>query len=59
MRKTPDLEPNQSRFGNLHPRILIGTASDGYAGRIGQAYSDGRCEKGITRKWGQAKVAKY
>jgi hypothetical protein len=30
--------------------VLIGTASDRYAGWIGQIYSEGRYEKGITRR---------
>jgi len=47
---TPFLTPFPFPFRNLHPCILIGTASDRYAGRIGQAYSDGRYEKGITRR---------
>jgi len=34
-----------------HPRgFLIGAASDRYAGWIGQIYSEGRYEKGITRR---------
>ena len=37
-------------FRNLHPSILIGTASDRYAGWIGQIYSEGGYEKGITRR---------
>jgi len=37
-------------FRELHQRILIGTASDRYAGWIGQIYSEGRYEKGITRR---------
>ena len=37
-------------FRGLHQNILIGTASDRYAGWIGQIYSEGRYEKGITRR---------
>ena len=29
-------------FRNLHPKVLIGTASDRYAGWIGQIYSQDR-----------------
>jgi uncharacterized protein YecE (DUF72 family) len=37
-------------FRGLHRNILIGTASDRYAGWIGQIYSEGKYEKGITRR---------
>jgi uncharacterized protein YecE (DUF72 family) len=37
-------------FREPHSNILIGTASDRYAGWIGQIYSEGRYEKGITRR---------
>src|SRR5512135_3670758 len=37
-------------FRHLPRDILIGTASDRYAGWIGQIYSEGRYEKGITRR---------
>ena len=37
-------------FRGLHQSILIGMASDRYAGWIGQIYSEGRYEKGITRR---------
>jgi hypothetical protein len=37
-------------FRNLHPQILIGTASDRYAGWIGQIYSHDRYEGRITRR---------
>ena len=37
-------------FRELPQNILIGTASDRYAGWIGQIYSEGRYEKGITRR---------
>ncbi len=50
MRETIDLDPDRYRFRKLHPHILIGTASDRYAGWIGQIYSGGRYEKGITRR---------
>ena len=38
------------RFRGPHQNILLGTASDRYAGWIGQIYSEGRYEKGITRR---------
>jgi hypothetical protein len=37
-------------FRELPQNILIGTASDRYAGWIGKIYSEGRYEKGITRR---------
>jgi len=50
MSTTAELKPNPYRFCDLHPRILIGTASDRYAGWTGQIYSAGRYEKEITRR---------
>jgi hypothetical protein len=44
MRKTTDLDHDQFRFRNLPLHILIGTASDWYAGWIGQIYSGRRQE---------------
>ena len=38
------------KFRELHQDILIGTASDRYAGWFGRIYSEGRYEKGITRR---------
>jgi len=40
----------QYRFRDLHPNILLGTASDRYAGWIGQIYSPRRYEKRITQR---------
>ena len=37
-------------FRNLPQNTLIGTASDRYAGWIGQIYAPGRYENGITRR---------
>ena len=42
--------PKNFLFCELPQNILIGTASDRYAGWIGQIYSEGRYEKGITRR---------
>ena len=36
------LDPDNFLFRNLHPQIKIGTASDRYAGWIGQIYSEGK-----------------
>jgi hypothetical protein len=37
-------------FRNLHPQILIGTASDRYAGWLGQIYSPDRYQGHITKR---------
>jgi len=37
-------------FRGFHPNILIGTASDRYAGWIGKIYTEGRYAKGITQR---------
>ena len=41
-------DPKSFLFRELPKNILIGTASDRYVGWIGQIYSKGRYEKGIT-----------
>jgi uncharacterized protein YecE (DUF72 family) len=38
------------RFRDIHPKIFLGTASDRYAGWVGQVYSQGRYEARITRR---------
>lgn len=38
------------KFRDLHPKIFMGTASDRYAGWIGQIYSPGRYDKRITHR---------
>lgn len=43
-------DPKTFHFRNLHPRIFIGTASDRYAGWIGQIYSQARYEGRITKR---------
>jgi uncharacterized protein YecE (DUF72 family) len=50
MAKTPESRSKSFLFRDLNSSILIGTASDRYAGWIGQIYSEGRYEKGITRR---------
>ena len=50
MAKTIESRPKSFLFRDLDPNILIGTASDRYAGWISQIYSEGRYEKGITRR---------
>jgi uncharacterized protein YecE (DUF72 family) len=37
-------------FRNVHPQIFIGTASDRYAGWVGQIYSKDRYEGRITKR---------
>jgi hypothetical protein len=46
------LKPNPQtfHFRNLHTQILIGTASDRYAGWIGQIYSQDRYQNRITNR---------
>jgi uncharacterized protein YecE (DUF72 family) len=44
------LDPIKFQFRGIHPQILIGTASDRYAGWIGQVYSEGRYMQGITHR---------
>ncbi|HEX9909911.1 MAG TPA: hypothetical protein VGA86_03420, partial [Desulfatiglandales bacterium] len=50
MAKSFEIRPNSFLFRGVHQNILIGTASDRYAGWIGQIYSEGRYKKGITRR---------
>jgi uncharacterized protein YecE (DUF72 family) len=42
--------PQTFYFRNLHPQILLGTASDRYAGWVGQIYSQDRYAARITRR---------
>ena len=50
MSETPESKAKSFLFRDLDPSILIGMASDRYAGWIGQIYSEGRYEKGIARR---------
>ena len=50
MAKTPESKTKSFLFRGLDSNILIGMASDRYGGWIGQIYSEGRYEKGITRR---------
>jgi len=50
MAKPTETAVKRFLYRGLHSNILIGTASDRYAGWIGQIYSEGRYEKGITRR---------
>ena len=50
MAKTPESKAKSFLFRELFQNISFGTASDRYAGWIGQIYSEGGSEKGITRR---------
>ncbi|MGA2959987.1 MAG: hypothetical protein ABSF48_30275 [Thermodesulfobacteriota bacterium] len=50
MAKASESSSKSFLFRDLDSNILIGMASDRYAGWIGQIYSEGRYEKGITRR---------
>jgi len=50
MPKTTKIYSEAFLFRDLLQNILIGTASDRYAGWIGQIYTPGRYENGITRR---------
>ncbi len=55
MSRPNDLDLDTFRFRGLHPDVFIGTASDRYAGWIGQVYSEERYRgriAGRTRKVG-------
>lgn len=47
---TPESGPDAFPFRNIHPRILLGTASDRYAGWVGQIYTRERYEGRTTRR---------
>ena len=50
MLKSTERRGKSFLFRELPQNILIGTASDRYAGWIGQIYTPGRYENGITRR---------
>ena len=50
MARIESFEPESFLFRGLHPRIFMGTASDRYAGWIGQIYSRERYEKRVSRR---------
>ena len=43
-------DPGKFKFRGLHSKILIGMASDRYAGWTGQIYSEGQYSQGMTRR---------
>jgi hypothetical protein len=50
MAKAPESSSKSFLFRDLDSNLRIGMASDRYAGWIGQIYSEGRYQKGITRR---------
>ncbi|MCD6305530.1 MAG: DUF72 domain-containing protein [Deltaproteobacteria bacterium] len=50
MNKNVSSDLESFRFRGLHPLLLLGTASDRYAGWIGQIYTRERWAKGIARR---------
>ena len=50
MRRNEDFNPEQFKFRGLHPDVSIGTASDRYAGWIGQIYSADRYSNRIRSR---------
>ncbi len=50
MAKEPVLRLDQFQFRGLHPNVSIGTASDRYAGWLGQIYSEERYRDKISRR---------
>jgi Protein of unknown function DUF72 len=50
MSQHPKPHPGSFHFRNLHPQVFIGTASDRYAGWIGQIYSQDRYEGRISKR---------
>jgi hypothetical protein len=50
MNNSERFDPGKFKFRGLHSKILIGMASDRYAGWTGQVYSEGRYAQGRTRR---------
>ncbi len=50
MSERPTLNLDGFVFRGLHPKVALGTASDRYAGWIGQIYTPGRYEKRTSRR---------
>jgi uncharacterized protein YecE (DUF72 family) len=48
--KPTSWDSEKFKFRGLHPKVFIGTASDRYAGWIGQIYSPGRYENRMTHR---------
>jgi uncharacterized protein YecE (DUF72 family) len=50
MSPIPDPNPKTFNFRNLHPQVLIGTASCPYSGWLGQIYTQDRYKNRITKR---------
>ena len=50
MSQRPEANLESFHFRSLHPRVFIGTASDRYAGWLGQIYSQDRYHGRITKR---------
>jgi Protein of unknown function DUF72 len=50
MPRDAEFHPEQFRFRGLHPYVSVGTASDRYAGWIGQVYTEDRYAKHIRSR---------
>ncbi len=50
MSRRETLNIKEFKFRGLHPNVLVGTASDRYAGWLGQIYSEQRVANRITRR---------
>jgi uncharacterized protein YecE (DUF72 family) len=50
MSSSPSVDLEQFQFRHLHPLVQIGTASDRYAGWLGQIYSEERYQGRINRR---------
>ena len=50
MAKQENFNPETFHFRGLHPLVAIGTASDRYAGWLGQIYTSGRYTGSLTRR---------
>ena len=50
MNNSERFDPGKFKFRGLHSNVLIGIASDRYAGWTGQVYSEGRYAQGRTRR---------
>lgn len=50
MKRSNSLDPSRFRFRGLHPHVLLGTASDRYAGWLGKIYSSERYANRISKR---------
>ena len=50
MPQSPQANPESFQFRNLQPQVFMGTASDRYAGWLGQIYSPDRYYDPITKR---------